>query len=49
MRQEKPRPKSYVPFLKDKNPIKEKKVDWWDEMCKAHGAKNHWAKKKKRT
>jgi hypothetical protein len=19
--------------------------DWWDELCKQHGAKNHWDKK----
>jgi len=29
------------------NPIKSKESDWWDEMCKQHGAKNHWKKKKK--
>ena len=28
------------------NPIKSKESDWWDEMCKQHGAKNHWKKEK---
>ena len=29
------------------NPIKSKEIDWWDEMCKQHGAENHWKKKPK--
>lgn len=24
------------------------KYDWWDEMCKAHGEKNFWEKKKRK-
>ena len=29
------------------NPEKvDKHYDWWDELCKAHGAENHWPKKK---
>ena len=32
-----------------KNPeVGNKDYDWWDELCKAHGAKNHWKKKKKK-
>ncbi len=27
------------------NPEVYEKKDWWDEMCKAHGAKNFWKKK----
>ena len=29
------------------NPEVKKDGDWWDEVCKAHGEKNHWIKKKK--
>jgi hypothetical protein len=29
------------------NPEVSPKHDWWDELCKAHGAKNHWGKDKK--
>jgi hypothetical protein len=29
------------------NPEMRPKVDWWDELCKAHGAENHWSKDKK--
>jgi len=29
------------------NPEKvDKNYDWWDEVCKAHGEKNLWPKKK---
>ena len=28
------------------NPEVSKEHDWWDELCKAHGAKNYWKKKK---
>ena len=38
---------NHVPPLKAANPIKLEELDWWDEMCKAHGAKNYWPKKKK--
>jgi hypothetical protein len=31
------------------NPEVSPKKDWWDELCKAHGAKNHWPKNKKKT
>ena len=31
------------------NPEVVKKTDWWDDMCKAHGAKNHWKKKDYKT
>ena len=24
------------------------KEDWWDELCKAHGAENHWKKESKK-
>jgi len=27
------------------NPEVVKKTDWWDDVCKAHGEKNHWRKK----
>ena len=37
---------NYVPSLKGANPIKHTEADWWDEMCKAHGAENHWLKEK---
>ena len=36
----------YVPKLAEGNPEKQKKTDWWDEVCKAHGEKNHWKKDK---
>ena len=26
------------------NPDVSPKKDWWDELCKAHGAKNYWKK-----
>jgi|TARA_R110000751_G_scaffold83357_2_gene167389 hypothetical protein len=26
-------------------PLKPKDDDWWDNLCKQHGAKNHWEKK----
>lgn len=26
------------------NPEVNKKADWWDEMCKSHGAENLWKK-----
>jgi len=29
------------------NPHKASKEDWWDEICKKHGAKNYFPKKKK--
>ena len=38
---------SYIPSLKEGNPEKKSKDDWWAEMCKKHGAKNHWKKKQK--
>jgi len=31
-----------------RNPEKKKEHDWWDELCKAHGAENHWKKDKKK-
>jgi hypothetical protein len=37
----------YVPSLKGGNPEKKKEYDWWDEICKKHGAKNHFKKKNK--
>jgi len=38
---------TYVPSLKEGNPEKIKKdEDWWDKICKAHGAKNLWKKDK---
>ena len=30
------------------NPEVSKKEDWWDELCKAHNAKNHWKKESKK-
>jgi hypothetical protein len=27
------------------NPQVKNDGDWWDELCKTHGAKNHWKKK----
>ena len=28
------------------NPEVRKDYDWWDEVCRAHGEKNHWPKRK---
>ena len=28
------------------NPELKKDYDWWDDICKAHGAENHWPKNK---
>jgi len=28
------------------NPEIKKDHDWWDDLCKAHGAKNLWKKRK---
>ena len=30
------------------NPHKTPKHDWWDEICKKHGAKNYFPKDKKK-
>ena len=30
------------------NPHKTPKSDWWDELCKKHGAKNYFPKNKKK-
>ena len=30
------------------NPEVSKKEDWWDELCKSHGEKNHWKKESKK-
>ena len=35
----------YTPTLKSGNPEKKPKTDWWDEVCKAHGEKNHFPPK----
>ena len=37
----------YKTTLKEANPEKKSKDDWWDELCKKHGAKNHFPKKGK--
>jgi len=37
---------SYVPSIKGANPLKKNNEDWWDEMCKKHGAENHFPKDK---
>ena len=31
-----------------RNPHKIPKDDWWDELCKKHGAKNYFPKDKKK-
>jgi len=38
----------YVPSIQAANPVKpdKDKDDWWNEMCKKHGAKNHFPKDK---
>ena len=36
---------SYVPSIKGANPLKKNNEDWWDEMCKKHGAENHFPNK----
>jgi len=45
---------SYSPrtAISPNNPQSKEDSDWWDEMCKAYGAENHWpkpSKKKKKT
>ncbi len=30
------------------NPQKKDQTDWWDEICKKHGAKNYFHKDKKK-
>ncbi len=30
------------------NPQKKDQTDWWDEICKKHGAKNYFPKDKKK-
>ena len=37
------RHKDYSPLPMD-NPEIPSKGDWWDDLCKAHGAKNVWKK-----
>ena len=39
---------NYVPALKNGNPLKEKKQDWWNEICDKYSEKNHWSKKDKK-
>ena len=36
----------YATTLKEANPEKKQKDDWWAELCKKHGAKNHFPKDK---
>ena len=36
---------SYVPTLQSGNPQKVPKRDWWNEVCKTHGEKNHFPMK----
>ena len=39
---------NYIPSLQGAIPVKKdkEKDDWWNEMCKKHGAKNHFPKDK---
>jgi len=37
---------AYAPKLSEGNPEKKKKEDWFDELCKKHGAENLWKKNK---
>ena len=39
---------SYIPSINGANPLKKDNKDWWDEMCKKHGAKNHFPTKVKK-
>ena len=39
--------KHYTPLPID-NPEVSRKKDWWDDLCKAHGAKNYWKKDNKK-
>ena len=39
--------RAYSP-LPMNNPELPDKRDWWDDLCKAHGAKNLWKKDKKK-
>ena len=41
------RHKDYSPLPID-NPEVPSKRDWWDDLCKAHGAKNVWKKTPKK-
>ena len=36
----------YATTIKEANPEKKKKDDWWAKLCKKHGAKNHFKKVK---
>ena len=38
--------REYSPLPID-NPEISPKKDWWDDLCKAHGAKNYWKKRGK--
>ena len=37
---------NYVSSFAEGNPEKSKKDDWWDEICKKYGEKNHHKKKR---
>lgn len=41
---------SYSPrtAISTSNPQAKEDGDWWDEVCKAHGEKNHWKKEEKK-
>jgi len=39
---------NYTPTLKTKNPVKQPKDDWWDELCAKYNTKNHWRKEEKK-
>jgi hypothetical protein len=39
--------KEYNPLPLSNPEIPDKK-DWWDDLCKAHGAKNVWKKNQKK-
>ena len=41
---------SYSPIqaISMNNPQSKNDSDWWNELCKTHGAKNHWKKKGKK-
>lgn len=38
---------AYTPSLTGGNPEKTTNVDWWDELCEKHNAKNYWKKYQK--
>ena len=34
-----------TPVAMDNPEVVDKNYDWWDDLCKTHGEKNHWPRK----